>query len=74
MILSGILGWYCYHYFINLQGVPIKCPNKVPDFQIEVTPEIFGLENQFWYFWKAEACIVNPIGFVQAHTKRGWVP
>ena len=33
-----------------------KCPKKVTEFQTEVTPETFGQENQFWYFWNAGAC------------------
>ena len=32
------------------------CPNKSDRDLIEITPEIFGLENQFSYFWKAETC------------------
>ena len=33
-------------------GVPIK----VTEFEIEITLEVFGLGNQFSYFWKAETC------------------
>ena len=35
-----------------MQGVP----KKVAVFQIEITPEIFDLENQFGYCCKAGTC------------------
>ena len=40
------------HYSSNVQGVP----EKVTEFEIEITPKIFDLENQFRYFCKARAC------------------
>ena len=35
-----------------VQGAPIK----VSEFYNEITSKIFGVGNQFRYFWKAETC------------------
>ena len=42
-------------FYVQKMEVYRGIPNKVTKVHIEITLEIFGPENQFSYFWKAEA-------------------